>query len=517
MEQFKTVEKESKMKAYSKEALAKKTRDTKRKKLDKRGQRNVGKIEKWIDTLQEQVDESEDALQDIQDSKRPDPEEVERLEDIVKKHRIYIDKLTETMRLLRKGTIESDDVEQISDDIEYYIEDHQDPDFYENELLFDTIMEKKEGTYEDDDEDTNELLEIPEVDEDTVQESVDIPVQPVLRINDIIPKADESPKEEEEEPQEPPKKPKKEKKDKKDKSSKKSSTSSTSSSSSKNLTPTPQATVAQQPAVSYRDIIASADDNNNKTPPAVESGNEKKIAASVVSSTDAAAASSPTTGHQISGPSPTIVTVPAAQKQQSTASPIPTNVYAPNATPPSVATSNVFQQQNQTPTSQTLPPQQQQQQQQAPKQFVKLSRSARVDDQLMKSMLTMPTDVDTEAPNAYKPRNPVDTPDFFPQARHPKFNSPEFFAKFETADPLFFAFYFQQGQYQQELAARELKNKQWRFLAPKYMAWFKRHAPPTETTEKFERGTYVYFDYDAAWTPRVKQNFTFTYADVLNG
>jgi CCR4-NOT transcription complex subunit 3 len=41
-----------------------------------------------------------------------------------------------------------------------------------------------------------------------------------------------------------------------------------------------------------------------------------------------------------------------------------------------------------------------------------------------------------------------------------------------------------------------LKRKGWRFHK-KYMTWFQRHDHPVEANEDYERGTYVYFDYDA--------------------
>jgi CCR4-NOT transcription complex subunit 3 len=31
------------------------------------------------------------------------------------------------------------------------------------------------------------------------------------------------------------------------------------------------------------------------------------------------------------------------------------------------------------------------------------------------------------------------------------------------------------------------------------------------TTDDFESGTYVYFDYDSGWTQRIKADFTFEY------
>lgn len=54
----------------------------------------------------------------------------------------------------------------------------------------------------------------------------------------------------------------------------------------------------------------------------------------------------------------------------------------------------------------------------------------------------------------------------------PLFNRKENFAKFNL-ETLFFAFYHQQGTYQQYLAAVELKKKNWKFNK-KFETWFKK-------------------------------------------
>jgi CCR4-NOT transcription complex subunit 3 len=79
------------------------------------------------------------------------------------------------------------------------------------------------------------------------------------------------------------------------------------------------------------------------------------------------------------------------------------------------------------------------------------------------------------------------------------------------ADTLFFSFYFQPGTYQQYLAARQLKKQSWRYHK-KYMTWFQRHEEPKVTTDEYEEGTYVYFDYESGWCQRIKSEFKFEYS-----
>ena len=47
----------------------------------------------------------------------------------------------------------------------------------------------------------------------------------------------------------------------------------------------------------------------------------------------------------------------------------------------------------------------------------------------------------------------------------------------------------------QVYAAQELKFQSWRFHT-KYQTWFQRHEEPRVSTDKYEQGTYIYFDFD---------------------
>ncbi len=64
-----------------------------------------------------------------------------------------------------------------------------------------------------------------------------------------------------------------------------------------------------------------------------------------------------------------------------------------------------------------------------------------------------------------------------------------------SEDTLFFIFYFQKNSFQQFLAARELKKRNWRFHK-QYITWFRRLEQPKVTNEKYEEGSFVFFDYD---------------------
>jgi CCR4-NOT transcription complex subunit 3 len=130
-------------------------------------------------------------------------------------------------------------------------------------------------------------------------------------------------------------------------------------------------------------------------------------------------------------------------------------------------------------------------------------------EMLDSSLRTMPP-IESDRSKAYTPRNPYRTPESFPVAPAKVLDEKSTFEKLDI-DTLFFIFYFQQGTYQQYLAAQQLKKQSWRFHT-KYLTWFQRHEDPKLTTDEFEQGTYVYFDYDYSWCQRIKTDFTFEYA-----
>lgn len=126
------------------------------------------------------------------------------------------------------------------------------------------------------------------------------------------------------------------------------------------------------------------------------------------------------------------------------------------------------------------------------------------------SFLHCPSNADSERQRTYTPRNPYPTPSSYPSTPSQIFDNPAVFEKLGT-DCLFFIFYYAQGTYQQYLAARELKKQSWRYHK-KYMTWFQRHEEPKVTTDEYEQGTYVYFDYETGWCQRIKSDFRFEYS-----
>ncbi|KAJ2341058.1 general negative regulator of transcription subunit 5, partial [Coemansia sp. RSA 2618] len=125
------------------------------------------------------------------------------------------------------------------------------------------------------------------------------------------------------------------------------------------------------------------------------------------------------------------------------------------------------------------------------------------------SLQGIPSLLDQGRPKARSGQPQVATPSYYPQTPVPVMEQTGMAARMEL-DTLFFAFYYQPNTYQQFLAAKELNRQSWRFHK-KYLTWFQRYEEPSDITDDYEQGTYIYFDYEGAWCQRKKSDFRFEY------
>ncbi|XP_051720275.1 CCR4-NOT transcription complex subunit 3a isoform X2 [Ctenopharyngodon idella] len=140
MERFKVVERETKTKAYSKEGLGL------AQKVDP-AQKEKEETEQWltntIDTLNMQVDQFESEVESLSvqtRKKKGDKEDrIEELKRLIERHRYHIRMLETILRMLDNDSIQVEAIHKIKDDVEYYIDSSQDPDFEENEFLYDDL------------------------------------------------------------------------------------------------------------------------------------------------------------------------------------------------------------------------------------------------------------------------------------------------------------------------------------------------------------------------------------------
>uniref|UniRef100_A0A8D3AZX0 CCR4-NOT transcription complex subunit 3 n=1 Tax=Scophthalmus maximus TaxID=52904 RepID=A0A8D3AZX0_SCOMX len=140
MERFKIVERETKTKAYSKEGLGL------AQKVDP-AQKEKEEVGTWltnmIDTLNMQVDQFESEVESLSvqtRKKKGDKEDrIEELKKFIEKHRHHIRMLETILRMLDNDSVQVDSIRKVKDDVEYYVDSSQDPDFEENEFLYDDL------------------------------------------------------------------------------------------------------------------------------------------------------------------------------------------------------------------------------------------------------------------------------------------------------------------------------------------------------------------------------------------
>lgn len=142
MERFKVVERETKTKAYSKEGLGA------AQKLDP-VQREKEEVNQWLNSsirlLQDQIDTYESEIESMVAGKKKrgaadkDKTRTDELKAKTERHKFHIKKLETILRLLDNDGVEVGQVRRIKDDVEYYIESNQEPDYEENEYIYDDI------------------------------------------------------------------------------------------------------------------------------------------------------------------------------------------------------------------------------------------------------------------------------------------------------------------------------------------------------------------------------------------
>lgn len=143
MERFKIVERDMKTKAFSKEGL------NMERKLDPREKEKLecsDFISETIDKVNQQNETLEAQIQQIQSSVKKNKklsaskqQQVDSLEECMEKNNWHLSKLEIILRYLENGQVEPEQINEIKDSINYYIESNQDPDFYDDDTIYDTL------------------------------------------------------------------------------------------------------------------------------------------------------------------------------------------------------------------------------------------------------------------------------------------------------------------------------------------------------------------------------------------
>uniref|UniRef100_A0AAQ6A0B2 CCR4-NOT transcription complex subunit 3 n=1 Tax=Amphiprion ocellaris TaxID=80972 RepID=A0AAQ6A0B2_AMPOC len=490
MERFKIVERETKTKAYSKEGLGL------AQKVDP-AQREKEEVGTWltntIDTLNMQVDQFESEVESLSvqtRKKKGDKEKQDRIEELkkfIEKHRYHIRMLETILRMLDNDSVQVEAIRKIKDDVEYYLDSSQDPDFEENEFLYDDldleeIRELDENfnglrcsflntTTENSEDDKKRGRS---TDSEVSQVSLKALKLPVLfylsEINSkpLIPTALGIP------------------------------TTVMTTLLNNNLLTSQQ--VAKSPfglsflsefcfifwsyirICEYDSCVHTSSRVCFPMSLLVCPHQPQEPLSSLKSMAERAALSS-----GIEGDVPSLHLTPDIFPSSTTAPSGP-----PSAPQPSLSEVSI-------PPSLGV----------CPLGPVPLSKDQLYQQAMEEAAWThMPHPSDSERIRQYLMRNPCPTLPFHHQVPPPHSDTVEFYQRLST-ETLFFIFYYLEGTKAQYLAAKALKKQSWRFHT-KYMMWFQRHEEPKTITDEFEQGTYIYFDYEK-WGQRKKEGFTFEY------
>lgn len=467
MERFKIIERETKTKAFSKEGLALAA------KVDPR-EKERNEVRDWLnescDELRIQIDRFEAEIESSSSGKKKKKtvsENEAQLLHWIERHNFHISKLEMLMRLIDNNTVEDLDKtikEGLEEDIKYYLQENQDPDFCENEYMYDDLEEIMRNA-------SNSMG--------------------AVNATKLRHQAEEAARKEQEQKEKERKA--QLQKEKEQREAEKRRENNIKAEQEKVAAALAAATAAEKKkaaaaAAAAKKVVSGDGGNVAKSPAQKLPGKNFAAVAGTAPPASPPGSKTPTQGSGLQPPTPTSSWTDRAQpprspgKENSGRSPAA-------AALPSLGNTSVPGLQHSSGEQGASPSQMQNMQ------------------MLLVSSMNLPEP--PEHQTGFKPQNPYNVPVCYPTQPPAHFSQAAFFASLET-DTLFFIFYHQQGTYQQYLAARELKKQAWRFHK-KYLTWFQRFEEPKVITDEYEQGTYVYFDFEAGWCQRKKGDFTFEY------
>ncbi|ODV98541.1 hypothetical protein PACTADRAFT_184869 [Pachysolen tannophilus NRRL Y-2460] len=146
MEQYKIVEKGSKQKAYSDQSLM----NNKPKELDPEEkerivagdflQNSLDEIERQIEALEAEKDKLQvNSKKGKKSGSNADGERKSEVENFLRVDRFHQEKLEKILRLLENDVLHPQQIMDIKDSIEYFLEANQDPEYYEDDTIYDEL------------------------------------------------------------------------------------------------------------------------------------------------------------------------------------------------------------------------------------------------------------------------------------------------------------------------------------------------------------------------------------------
>jgi len=142
MERFKVVEREMKTKAYSNHGL---DAGLKADPQEKEKEECIHWITEGISELRIQIDKFESDIESISATmkkRRNDRDKQERLDEMkhsIERHKFHIESLEKILRAMDNEAIDLKLVRDLQADVEHYVKSNQEPDFKENDMMYDEI------------------------------------------------------------------------------------------------------------------------------------------------------------------------------------------------------------------------------------------------------------------------------------------------------------------------------------------------------------------------------------------
>ena len=513
MERFKACEKEIKTKAFSKEGLIAATKLDPKEQIKQECSNSLGQ---FVDELSRQIETSEAELEQLQgsSSKRnkksnATQERVSEIENKNERRNWHISRLELTMRLLENDQLTVDQINNIKDDIQYFVESNNEEEFEEDEGIYDELnLDEEEQMYgmgisnnHNNDEQNSSHDSISVSDEPAV-------TQPSKQSKSNDDEQQQQDQQQSEQHQQQPSSSKK--------SSKKPSITSLQTESNSNTGAIPPPNFNQQPV---KPNVSSPTISQSKPVPAPPTIKYATAAANAVTNNQSSNQinQSNNVTDNVSDQQSTEVEQPQqqlplspGQQQQQLQQQLQQDqqqlaALSPqyNTNPPSTSTTtskqsglpNVL-----TDLATSF---------ESAKQRSSSLNVNNLHQVLDSSLSNLPEPIDGDKPKYYVPKSYWPSPSYYPQSPKKELEHPSLFSRLET-DTLFYIFYYMQGTYQQYLAAKELKKQSWRFHK-QYLTWFQRHSEPNTITDDYEQGAYIYFDWEGTWCERKKNDFKFDY------
>eukprot|EP00834_Sanchytrium_tribonematis_P000544 NODE_10_length_61504_cov_0.956502.p16 type:complete len:440 gc:universal NODE_10_length_61504_cov_0.956502:10448-9129(-) len=146
MERFKAMERELKLKAFSKEGLAQQIIDPKEKEKNEASDwiaEQLSQFEGNIEKFEYEIEQ----LEGNKKMKNKNKDKLEELEQFIERHKYHQGQLEILLRMLENGKVEPGEIEDIKDSVQYYLENYEEDDGMDEGIYDDFDLNQQEEVF----------------------------------------------------------------------------------------------------------------------------------------------------------------------------------------------------------------------------------------------------------------------------------------------------------------------------------------------------------------------------------